>query len=130
MGCLTYSRQLCLSREYLYIWWPRSAIGTGLGNSVPDGWARCFGLPATTLTRYSAGPLQHLAIRSRRLQVDASADFAPPGFGPARSPREMSGSRIPARPRRCSRTELADECSATPPRTRRGNLRAGRNVRV
>src|SRR5437660_8655518 len=34
MGCLTYSRQLCLSREYLYIWWPGSAIGTGLGNSA------------------------------------------------------------------------------------------------
>src|SRR6266849_861980 len=31
MGCLTYSRQLCLSREYIYILWLESAIGTRFG---------------------------------------------------------------------------------------------------
>lgn len=31
MGCLTYSRQLCLSREYIYILWLESAISTRFG---------------------------------------------------------------------------------------------------
>src|SRR5258706_962310 len=120
MGCLTYSRQLCLSREYIYILWLESAIGTRIGK------IRLLALVACQNRQDSN--------RSRRERAgvrEASAERVRPEPRLARGPdRAMCRWGMPAKAHRYSRTERADECSGTLPRTRQRSRPAGRNVRV
>jgi hypothetical protein len=60
MGCLTYSRMLCLSRENLYIWWPESVMEA---------------LPAVRLA-----PGMRFRVSSVR-SLCHSCSFAPSGLG-------------------------------------------------
>jgi hypothetical protein len=95
---------------------------------------KCHTYPIWKNPAASSGcPEQPGSSRSRRERAGARERFAErvrPATRLARGPvRAMCRWGMLAMAHRCSRTERADECSGTLPRTRQHNRRGGRNVR-
>jgi hypothetical protein len=97
-GCLTYSRQLYLSREYLYILWPESAIGTELRKSCG------FGRRATSQTSTLVLFPSELGYSKPGLErdQDGSAASGRPGLGVRTRPVAAARCRgMPAKAHKC-----------------------------
>jgi hypothetical protein len=102
-GCLTYSRPLYVSREYLYILWPECAIGTGLEI------AASFGLRASSQNSGFVGPAPLFMFMPRpESAAGKGGESRPPVLGFDKRPEAAAWpQKCRARARRCLRRDGA-----------------------